>query len=500
MTGSEAVPPDDERLTRTVVGGVGLTAAGFVLTRLLTFAIYLVLARLAAPEVFGRFAAASILLGAASIFVESGMLSALIQRRDRLEEAADTAFAATMLGGVALTLAALAAAPLIGLVFGSREIRNVAAGLSGVLAIGAATVVPDALLQRRFSILRRVIVDPLGVAAFGLTSIVALHEGLGVWALVLGTYASEVVQVVAAWKASGFRPRRRGVSLEMWRELARYGRYVLAATSIDHVAVAANTVLLGRFVSAGALGQYRYATRLGLVTQDLFVTAGSYALFPAFARVSHDRERFDRGFVKALRWSSWAVVPTSLLLLPLGPPLVVFLLGARWHPAGEALAVLSVAAASASVGSVSAEGLKASARTDALPRLHGIQAVLTIAFMAALLPFGLIGVAVGYAAGTVAANAYALVRAADLLELGRANVLRAIWPAWAASMPMAAGLFALDRFVVHAAGHRVLPGLALLVLEAIAGLALYAAWLQVFAPEAGSGLKRLVCAISSRAR
>ena len=203
-------------LSRTVLGGIGVTTMGFVASRALTLAFYLVLARLAAPAVFGNFAAGSILIGVGGVFVESGILAALIHRRDRLEEAASTALLATVLGGCALSLGALAAAPFIGLVFSSREVGLVAAAVSGVLVVGSAKVVPDALLQRRFSFARRVVVDPIGVIAFGSISIVALDRGLGIWALVLGTYASEVAQVGASWKASHFRPDLRLASFGMW--------------------------------------------------------------------------------------------------------------------------------------------------------------------------------------------------------------------------------------------------------------------------------------------
>ena len=84
-------------LSGRVVRGAALTAGGQFATQAATFAIYIVLARLAAPEIFGTVAAAAILVNASSLFVESGFSAALVQRRERIEEAASTAFAATFL-------------------------------------------------------------------------------------------------------------------------------------------------------------------------------------------------------------------------------------------------------------------------------------------------------------------------------------------------------------------------------------------------------------------
>ena len=54
-----------------------------------------------------------------------------------------------------------------------------------------------------------------------------LIAGMGVWGLVLATYASTAVRTVVIWVFSGWRPRLRLVSWEMWKSLSRYGRPVM---------------------------------------------------------------------------------------------------------------------------------------------------------------------------------------------------------------------------------------------------------------------------------
>src|SRR5436190_9308355 len=76
-------------LTRTVVRGVGVSAVGYGIAQALTFAFYVALAHLANPRDFGQLAAGSILVGVGMLFVESGMLAALIHRRDLHSHAQD---------------------------------------------------------------------------------------------------------------------------------------------------------------------------------------------------------------------------------------------------------------------------------------------------------------------------------------------------------------------------------------------------------------------------
>ena len=110
------------------------------------------------------------------------MSSALIQHNDRLEEAAATAVLSTFFTGAALALIALALSPLVGLYFDTREIGLLAAALSGVLFVNAAGVVPDALMRRRFSFVRRVVVDPISATTYGMVGVESLFtSGMEAW-------------------------------------------------------------------------------------------------------------------------------------------------------------------------------------------------------------------------------------------------------------------------------------------------------------------------------
>ena len=179
--------------------GVFFSGAGFFLSQGITIASSVVLARLVSPEEFGIYGSATILLGYAGMFADSGMQAAVIQRRDRVSEAASTAFAANVVSGVGLALLALAVAPVVGIFFHNSTVGHVAAVMAGVITLDSLLLVPDALLQRRFSFVRRLFVSPSAAITFGLVAGIACAEGMGVWGLVLGRYTSLAVEVIVIW-------------------------------------------------------------------------------------------------------------------------------------------------------------------------------------------------------------------------------------------------------------------------------------------------------------
>jgi O-antigen/teichoic acid export membrane protein len=469
-------------LTGTVVRGTALAGAGYALSQVLTLATYLVLARLVTPAELGQFTAGLVLLALAQLYTESGMLSALVYRRDRIEEAAATAVIATVLGGTLVSLLLFAAAPVIGSFFGSGTIAGVAAAAAGISLVRAAGIVPDAQMQRRFSFLRRTIVEPAGVVAFGVSGIVLTANGLGVWGLVLAQYASVLVSTVISWSLARWRPQLRLASFSMWRELISYGRHTIAATTVIRVSEEIPVVLLGRFTGTAPLGQFRYGRRIASLPLAMLMAAGSYVLFPAFARIAAERERFHASVLRALRWMAILAFGGGLIMIPLGGPLTTLAFGAVWTNAGKAAMALGVFTAARGVSSLIVETLKAHGRPDVVTRMNVVEIVVGTAAMIALLPFGLVGVCIGISIGAVVRAAYALGRAHSVVGLPLAQLADAIRAPLLAAIAMVAVLLPLEAFVVQAGDHGTATGLLLVGLEATVGLAIYAGILHVLVP------------------
>jgi O-antigen/teichoic acid export membrane protein len=490
---------EPEDLTRTVVRGVGLAGSGFVLAQVLNLGFYVALARLATPEDFGILAAASVLLGSAMLITESGMVAALIHRRDRVEEATHTAIAATIGGGFLFSLIALAVAPLLGLFFQSDEVTAVAAALSGTVLLKSAAVVPAAILQRRFSFLRRLVIEPLSVVAFGVAAVIATANGMGVWGLVIGQYAYASAEFIFSWALAPIWPRIRLMSFSLWRELAGYGRHVLAATMILRLGDQADTGIVGRFLSTAALGQYRYAIRLASTPYMMLLAAASYVLFPAFARISDNRERFERAFMSSLRWTCFAAFPVGLLILPLGEPLAVVLFGETWRQAGHAAMAMCLYPCASILSSVASEALKAAGKPQRLTRMHTVTTVSTIALMLAGLPLGLEGVAGGLSAGAVVGAVYGLRQVETHIGFTTRPMWERIWPPAAAGIAMA-GLVLLGEQLLNAGHNSTVTDAFLIVGGGIAGAAIYLAVLAVLAPETISDARAAVSNLRKRRR
>jgi PST family polysaccharide transporter len=464
---------------RLALRGAGISSAGFAATQVLTFGTYVALAAFITPEDLGLFAAGSLFAGLSALFVESGMMAALIHREDRLQEAASTALLATLVAGLAMTLVAVGIAPLLGLIFGDPRVTGLAAGIAGWPLLRSAAIVPDALLQRRFSFVRRVVVEPLGAVSFAVASLWLCADAAGAWGLVAGSYAAVSTQALAAWSFVRWRPRRSDASMAMWRELAAYGRHVVASEAVRRVSSQMDVLIIGRLVGIPALGQYRYGLRLASQPYQAWVGIGAFVLFPVLSRLAGDPARLRGAFVRAFSSVYLLALPTCLLLLPLGVPLAVSLLGPEWRTAGEVIAALCLFPLGHIVASLVSELLKAAGRPDLLPRLHLFTLATSVALMAAGSLLGVVAVAVGLSLSAAATAVVALQYASRVARVDGRTLRRALLVPSVVGGAVAVLVLAADRYLVHAADQGRVEGVLACVVEAIAGLVLYVAVMLV---------------------
>ena len=496
----EAEPAEVGALGRIVLRGAAFGSAGYGLEQALTIAAAIALAHLVTPKEFGIYGSATILLGYAHMFADSGLQSAVIQRRDRVLDAASTAFGANAVSGVALALLALALAPVLGLFFHDQTIAWVAAAMSLTVALNSLMLVPDALLQRNFSFARRLFVSPSSVLVYGVLATVLCALGLGVWGLVLGRYGGIVVELVVIWALVRWRPRVSAMSIGMWRSLAQYGRHIFAASFLTQSQTSVVTALLGRFVGIDAIGQLRYSTTVVSLPFSTWTVSSSYVVFPAFARIAHESERFKSAFLRTLRWAGITTLPASAILLPLGPSLVVCLLGNQWRAAGYAVMGLVGRPIAATLSSVLSEGVKGSGRPEVLSRTALVASGATILFTVAFLPLGIVGVAGATSFASLLTAAFMTRIALPVLEIDRMSIVRTLRPPFLAASTMIAVLFPLEWLVVHADRHGPLVGMSLLAGETAVGAVVYLGALRALDREAVDTLGRGARTLVARAR
>ena len=479
--------------------GATMSAVGLIVAQCATVVQTIVLGRLLGPTEVGIFMAGSVLIGFLVTFSQGSLVQALVHRDGDIEQAANTALVATFVTGLLGTLAVLAAAPVIGMLFHSSEVALIAAATSGVMLLHVCASVPDSLMQRRFQFTRQMIITPAVSISFAAVSIVFATMGYGAWAMVIGWYASTVTAVVLSWWMARWRPFAARFSWPVWREMARYSFPLLLDSIAERLREVFEQLVVGRAMGTDVLGQYRYAYRLASLPSLAVVTVCSHVLFPAFSRISDDKHRFKDAYLRALGWIWLAAAPLAAVLVITGEALVVLLLGEEWRGAGVATAAMAGMGLGAALNSVNGEAIKGAGRSSLLMWSPALALGVGVPAILLLLPYGLFGVSIAISATCLVVGAVNLALAHRVVGTSRREISGCLVPPTIAALIATAAVLPLEQFVIESDRQAVAQGLAWVVAECVLLAGVYLAALRVVSPSRFRSVSTAVAGVVTRA-
>ena len=477
------------------------SALSQVFGELVSFVQTVALARLLTPTDVGIFTAGTVLTGLFTNFVEGGLRAGLVQRQGDLADADETVFWVSLMVGAAASLGCLAAAPVIGIIFNSRAAGLVAAATAGVLLIHSLTNVPESVLQREFSVKRRLIVGPVINVTYAVVAVGLAVLGWGVWSMVAGTYAFYIAWVVSLWMITSWRPGRGHASFAMWRELARFGFPLVLGMTGFRLRTAVEALVVGRVLSTGALGFFRYGQRIAQIPQMGIIEVGATTLFPAFSRIADDRERFAAAYLRALHWAMVGGAAGTGLMIATGEPAVVVLFGERWRGAGVALVAMSGLSIGSAITVVAHDVIKARGRTRLINWFTLADLVLGVGFLLALIrPFGFAGAALYISLTSLATTVIILGLAQLVVTVPLRRVLTLLATPMPSLLVATVAAWLLEHDLLRADSRGPILAVVLLAVDTLVFCLIYLAVLTVFARPTVVTIVRIVPVLIARFR
>jgi len=485
-------------LTNRLKRGAGMAGIGMVISQITVVAQTLVLGRLLGPHEVGVFTAGSVLMGVMFMFAQGALYQSLIQRERDIEDAANTVLIVGFVTGLLLAVAALVASPLIGALFHDSRVGLIAAASSGITVLHSLVSVPDALMQRTFQFKRRLILSPAVALTFASVSIVFAVFGYGAWAMVIGTYASNATWVLLSWRMAKWRPFRGRFSFRIWRELAGFSLPMLIAGIAERSRELVEQVLVGRALGTAGLGQFRYGYRIALLPSQAVIGICSYVLFPAFSRISGDGPRFRQAFLRALGWIWLAALPVGALLVALGQPVVVLLLGEKWRAAGAAASAMAGIGLGTALYSVAGEAVKGAGRSRLLNWLTVILVGLGLPLIVLLLPFGLVGVGVALSVTYLVFGFVSLLLARLVVGVSVRDTIACVMPPTVSALIALGVVMPLERFVVRSDRYPGLLGFASIIAECVLFSVVYIGALRLISPTWYGSIRDVVVGVLAK--
>ncbi|SDO31509.1 polysaccharide transporter, PST family [Methylobacterium phyllostachyos] len=430
---------------------VALASVGNVV---LSFGVFLVLARLIAPAEFGMVAIAAVFIDILQIVARCGLPDAVVQRADLDEYFAATAFWVMLGTGVLCTVALAASAGPIAWIFDLPELRPVLCALSLCFVITAAGAIHEARLQRSFGF-RKLALRAFGANLVGGAVALAMaYAGYGVWSLVVQRLVAATATTLLTWAASRWMPARR-LDLAAARAQIAFGSRVFCTYLLLVLSIRSQEVIAAYFLSAADIGYLRLAWRcIDLVSQVAVIPLTTVGL-TTYARLQDQPAELASAFHDFTQASTFVAVPAFFGMAAVAPTLIPFLFGDQWHEAAPVLRILALLAPEFVATSMLWMIFTALGRNGIALKLAGAQFGLGAVAAFVTAPFGLAALAAGHVARAYVFTPVIVTAVGRFVPVGNRQLARSLLPVTACAAAMA-GLVLLVQNPIHAIlGDRV---------------------------------------------
>jgi PST family polysaccharide transporter len=331
---------DPETIGQKAGRGLRWSLLGNVITKIGSFGMGLVLARLLSPADFGTYAVALAAMQFVMHVNDAGLIAATVQWRGRLSEMAATA--TTLAAGFSILIYAAFwfAAPVVAHVAGVPEAARVIRLLTVVIVIDGITAVRSGALMREFRQDKLITANLVGLVVNAAVSISLAAAGAGAMSFACGQVAAATVIGVMVMVAAGI-PVQAGFDRDVVRRLMRFGIPLAASLGIEAILMNADYIIIGHVVGVTLLGYYLLAFNISNWALSVISSAVRYVSVAGFSRLSEvDKETLNEGVRRSVPLLVTGLAPIAVLTAALAEPLVGVLYGNQWLPSAPVLRFL----------------------------------------------------------------------------------------------------------------------------------------------------------------
>lgn len=322
----------DSGLKQAVARTIKWNIIDRVATQLLYAVTGIVLARMLSQEDFGLVGAILVFQAFASLFVDSGFSSALIQRKEPTGLDYSTVFWFNLGMAVALYAVLWLVAPWIATLF-QNDVRLVP--LSRVMflsfIVNAASIVQANRLMKRMDVRMIAVANSVGLTAGAVVGITLALGGYGAWAIVWQTIAIGLVKGVVLWATGHWLPQLR-FSWSVLRGFFAVGSGVMASSFLNTLFQNIYSFFIGNRVGLASLGYYTQAdkwSKMGITSISQVLTS---SFLPVLSKVQDDPAGFARYTAKMNRLTAYILFPAMGFLAVMATPIFHALFGSKWDP------------------------------------------------------------------------------------------------------------------------------------------------------------------------
>ena len=289
------------------------------------FVVTIIMARLLMPDDYGTIGVLLVFISFSSIFIDGGMTTALIQKRNRIEDDFYTAFIYNIIIAFSIYLFLFLLSPYIAHFYGRNDLILLLRVLSlTIIAISFASV-QTIYLTIKLDFRKICIVSILSGLLSGLFGIYSAYMGFGVWAIVIQQLSyqflrSIILNIISEWHPKFF------FSKKSFDELFSFGIKLVLTNFLAKTYENMYPLVIGKLYPMKILGYYTRGQQFSYLPVSILTQIFMRVSFPVMSSIKDDDNRLRHAYRTYISLSSFIVFPTMFILIVIARPLILVVL------------------------------------------------------------------------------------------------------------------------------------------------------------------------------
>jgi len=312
---------------------------GKIAGQMMNFVVSIFLARLLEPSDFGLIAIVWVIISMTTIFIDSGLASALIQRRRALDIHYSSVFYFNIFVGGLLTLITYFSAPWISEFYENEQLLPITQVMAFIFVINSFASVQDVRLHKELKYDLSTKIGLISALTSGVIGVSLAFWGAGVWSLVAQSLIGGIISNILLWTFAGWVPGLK-FSWKALTQLWGFGFRMFLSGILEKVFVKLDYLIIGKLFTPDILGFFHRAKSLDSLAVQYSSGSLMGVLFPVLSKIQNDLPRFQNTIIKSFGIINFVVFLLLSGLYLVSEELIVLLFSDKWLPSVEFFQIL----------------------------------------------------------------------------------------------------------------------------------------------------------------
>lgn len=353
--------------------------------QLVQLLVSIVLARLLAPTDYGTVALMNVFISIFGIFVNCGLSSALIQKKDTDDTDFSSVFYAQLVFCLLIYALLFVVAPFIAEFYDIKEMTAMIRVSGLTLIIAGVKNVQTSYISRTMQFKRFFFATLGGTIGAAFVGIGMAFWGFGAWALIGQSLFNNVIDTIILWVTVKWRPTKK-FSLQRVKTLFSYSWKLLFSSLVDTVYNNLCSLSIGKVYSSKDLAFYNKGQSWPQLVVENVNSSIDSVLFPTMSAVQDNTEIVKSMTRRAIKTSTYVMAPLMMGLAFCGTPLVRLVLTEKWIFCVPFQAIFCITYMFYPVHTANLNAIKAMGRSDLFLKLEIIKKIVGLLALAITIP------------------------------------------------------------------------------------------------------------------